>query len=105
MLVDGLFGLTAMRQPAEVQPWKIGGVASQTRRQQLPDARPVVALRIARETAFTESGNCYDIPFQPLGAVHGQHLDPVGPDLDRGRFQAVFLVLGGLEIGQERTDQ
>ena len=63
----------------------------------------MIDLDLAGEHALDQARDGDDVPLQALGAVHGQHLDPLGLDDHLAGFQPVLLVLGRLQEGEERA--
>ncbi|COX26870.1 Uncharacterised protein [Mycobacterium tuberculosis] len=47
----------------------------------------------------------HHLPFQALGGVHGQHLDPVAADGQLGRRQTVLDHLGDVQISQQARNR
>ena len=84
---------------------QVVAVAAQRDRQQLPGAGPVVALGLGREDVVDQAGHGDDVPLQALGAVHGEHLDPFGLDLDLAGVEPVLFDLGRFEEAQERPQR
>ncbi len=96
-VADGL----AVGRAGDRERRQVVAVTAQRDGQQLPGAGPVLALGLGREDVVDQPGDGDQIPFEPLGAVHGEHLDPFGLDLDLTDVQAVLFDLGRLEEAEE----
>ena len=60
-------------------------------------------LAWAGKTSSTRPGHRDEVPLEALGAVHGEHLDPFGLDLDLTDVESVLFDLGRFEKAEERA--
>ena len=78
-----------------------GPVATQQRRQLAGIGEPGPRHRGGREDPSAQVRYRDDLPFQALGGVHGEDLDPVGGDSHLGRSEPVLDIGSNVQIGQQ----
>ena len=79
----------------------LGSVPAQQRGKVSRVVEPGASLRRRREQPRAQVRYRDDLPFQTLGGVDGEHLNPPGRNGDLGRGQPVLHRRGGVEIGQQ----
>ncbi len=105
LLDEPVANLFAVGGVADPQLGQVAAIAAQRCRDLLPGPRPVHRPGLGREDAVDETGDGHEVPLEPLRPMDGEDLHPFGLDDHLAGVEAVLLVLGSFEVGEERGER